>query len=161
MILLFLGLSDYMLLKENYRVEYPLMFFLIFISGIGLLLSNDIISILICLECITFSGYILVGFDKTRRLSAAAGIRYLILGSIPSAFLVIGLAFLYSNFGIFSKDALELISSSFLEPSIFLKDKFNNLDNLLKYNFIGNNEKIIYKTISDGKDNAKFYIDFG
>jgi NADH:ubiquinone oxidoreductase subunit 2 (subunit N) len=117
LIFLFIGLSDYMMLKENYRVEYPLLFYLIFISGICLFLSNDLISILLSLECITFLGYILVGFDKVKRLSASSGIRYLILGSIPSAFLVIGLSFIYYNFGIFAKDALEIISFSLIENS--------------------------------------------
>lgn len=161
-IFLFIGLSDYMLIKENYRIEYPLMFFLVFISGIALFLSNDIISVLISLECITFSGYILVGFDKLRRLSASSGIRYLILGSIPSAFLIIGLTFLYGNFGILAKDALEIISSSFIENILFITNKFENLENSLKL-YSTTNEEIILGSYSKEyglQSDKKFLIDF-
>lgn len=104
---------DFYFLKENARIEIPMLLFLVFTSGLFLISSNELIEIFILLECITFSAYVLVGFEKKNKLSSISGIRYLIIGSIPSSFLILGFCFFYQDFGSLFRDNIEINLNTF------------------------------------------------
>lgn len=85
--------------RENDRIEFATMMLLIVFSGGLLLFSRDFIEMFVLLECISLASYVLVGFEKHRKMTATIAIQYLILSSIPAAFFVLGLAFLYKDWG--------------------------------------------------------------
>lgn len=61
----------------------------------GMLLAasaNDFSLLFVSLELITVSFYVLVSFQRARRTSLEAGVKYLIIGSLSTAFTVFGIA---------------------------------------------------------------------
>ncbi|MBI2495029.1 MAG: NADH-quinone oxidoreductase subunit N, partial [Candidatus Omnitrophica bacterium] len=60
---------------------------------------NDLLLLFIGLEILTFSLYIMAAYLKTDARSVEAGMKYLILGSVSSGFLIYGIALLYGFCG--------------------------------------------------------------
>jgi NADH-quinone oxidoreductase subunit N len=57
--------------------------------------SNDLILVFVSLELITVTFYVLTSFQRSRLQSLEAGVKYLILGALASAFLVYGIALIF------------------------------------------------------------------
>lgn len=75
---------------------------LILLATIGLLLlisSEELLMIFIGLELTGLSLYILTGFDKPDPLSAEAGLKYFLFGSVASAFTLFGISLIYGLTG--------------------------------------------------------------
>jgi NADH:ubiquinone oxidoreductase subunit 2 (subunit N) len=111
--LFFLSISDVFYLEENMKIEYTLLVFYIYIGALLLISSLDFISIIILLECIAFSSYVLVGFERKNKFSTSAALKYLILAAIPSGLFILGISLLYNNYGTFYQDYLDLLLVSF------------------------------------------------
>jgi len=83
----------------RHRAEKSSEFILILwtsILGFFFLVSaNDLLLLFIALEIVALSFYILAAYLKHDLISIEAGIKYLILGSLASAFLIFGIALLY------------------------------------------------------------------
>jgi NADH-quinone oxidoreductase subunit N len=61
--------------------------------------ANDFTVLFVSIELITITFYILTSFQRGRLASLEAGIKYLILGAVASAFLVYGIALIYGTAG--------------------------------------------------------------
>jgi NADH-quinone oxidoreductase subunit N len=66
--------------------------------------ANDLILVFVSLELMTLTFYVLVSYRRGLLSSLEAGVKYLILGALSTAFLVFGIAFIYgtttlTNFG--------------------------------------------------------------
>ena len=109
LITLLWGIADRFYSRENNKIEFLLLTIFIYVSAIILLSSSDFICALILLECITFCSYVLVGFERKNKFSGSSGIKYLILGSVPGGFFVLGVTLLYKNYGSFFLNDLEHI----------------------------------------------------
>ena len=75
---------------------------LLFTALLGMLVLasiSDLLLLFIGLELLTFSLYIMAAYLKTDARSVEAGMKYLILGSVSSGFLVYGIALLYGAAG--------------------------------------------------------------
>jgi len=59
--------------------------------------SGELITLFISLEILTFSSYILTSYLKKDKASSEAGMKYLILGGLSSAFFLFGTAILYGT----------------------------------------------------------------
>ena len=110
--LIILGFFDELFIKENKKSEYSLILYLSFFVSNLLIISYDLIEIFLCLECISLCSYVLVGFERQNRLSALAGVRYIILGSFPAVVFILGVSLLYKNFGSFFKNNIEIIMNN-------------------------------------------------
>lgn len=65
-------------------------------AGLMLLASvNDFVLLFISLELVTISFYILVSYRRRSLVALEAGVKYLILGGLSSAFLVMGIAYIF------------------------------------------------------------------
>jgi NADH-quinone oxidoreductase subunit N len=95
-------------------------YMLLFTALLGMLVLasiNDLLMLFIGLELLTFSLYIMAAYLKTDARSVEAGLKYLILGSVSSGFLVYGVALLYGFAGSTSFAALQAaISASGVAP---------------------------------------------
>lgn len=131
-IFFFLGISNVFFIQENSKIEFSFLIWFIYLSAIFLISSTDFISIIILLECIAFSSYVLVGFERKNKFSTTSSITYLILASIPSGFFILGVALLYHNFGSFSQDYLSLILNAFTNNTLFELSNNDN-DNNFRY----------------------------
>ena len=69
-------------------------------GGLMLLASaNDFMLLFVALELVTISFYILVAYQRRSVVALEAGVKYLILGGLSSAFLVMGVAYIFGLTG--------------------------------------------------------------
>lgn len=64
--------------------------------------ANDFALLFVALELITVTFYVLVSFQRGRATSLEAGVKYLIIGALSSAFMVFGIAFIFGTSGSFN-----------------------------------------------------------
>lgn len=144
-ICLLLGASDRLYSTENNKMEFLLLVVFIYIGAIFLINSIDFISILILLECIAFSSYILVGFERKNKFSSSSGIKYLILGSIPGGLFVLGITLLYKNYGSFFLCNLENLLIT-IDNSNFINDHLQTVNN-------STNDVVFYDKVLNNSSN--------
>jgi len=90
---------DYIKQLEGVSEEY---YIIIFTSTLGaslLAVANHFILFFLGIETLSISLYILIAFQRSKSNSIEAGIKYLILASVSSAFLLFGMALIYTAFG--------------------------------------------------------------
>ena len=93
------------------REEY---FIILFVAAFGasvLVISDNFISFFLGLETLSISLYVLVSYLKSRASSIEAGVKFLVIASISTSFLLFGMALLYAASGTMS---FKEISASFL-----------------------------------------------
>ena len=77
-------------------------FALLVFACTGMMLTasvNDFLMLFVALETVTMSFYILVAWLRRQQFSLEAGVKYLVLGALSSAFLVYGITFIYGTTG--------------------------------------------------------------
>jgi NADH-quinone oxidoreductase subunit N len=79
------------------EVEPLLLFSVVGMAFLGT--ANDLITLFISLELLSFSLYILAGLARRDRRSQEASLKYFVLGSVASALLLYGMALLYTATG--------------------------------------------------------------
>ncbi len=82
---------------------------LIVVALLGMLFAasaNDFIMVFVSIELITVTFYVLTSFQRSKLLSLEAGIKYLILGALATAFTVYGIALIYGSSGTMSFEEL-------------------------------------------------------
>lgn len=86
--------------------EFPLILWSALLGMFFLVSSKDFLLFFISLELVTLSIYILASYTRRNLSSIEAGLKYLILGSLASAFLLYGISLIYASSGTLSFDAL-------------------------------------------------------
>ena len=61
--------------------------------------SNDFAMLFVSIELITITFYVLVSFQRSKITSLEAGVKYLILGALSSAFMIFGIALIWGTTG--------------------------------------------------------------
>ena len=61
--------------------------------------SNDFAMLFVSVELITITFYVLVSFQRSKLVSLEAGVKYLILGALSSAFMIFGIALIWGTTG--------------------------------------------------------------
>jgi NADH-quinone oxidoreductase subunit N len=89
-------------------------------AGMLLLASvQDLILLFVALELVTVSFYVLVAYHRSQTASLEAGVKYLIMGAVSSAFLIMGSAYLFGMSGSTHFDAINLaLRSQELKPEM-------------------------------------------
>lgn len=83
----------------NYRSEfYPLIVFAV-LGMMLLVAANDTLALFLALEAMSMAVYVLVSGRRGHPRSSEAALKYLLLGSFASAFLLMGMALLYGYAG--------------------------------------------------------------
>ena len=84
--------------KSHFGEYYALLHFATF--GMAVMASAEsLLTLFIGLEIMSMAVYVLVAFKRTSPASVEAGMKYFIMGSVASAFLLYGIAFLYGLAG--------------------------------------------------------------
>ena len=72
---------------------------------IGMLLAADLFNLYMCCELMSLAAYALVGFRRRTAAAVEAGFKYLIMGSVGTIVLLMGISFLYrAPCGVFGED---------------------------------------------------------
>jgi NADH-quinone oxidoreductase subunit N len=82
--------------------------------------ANDFAMLFVSVELITVSFYVLTSFQRNRLVSLEAGVKYLILGALSSAFLVFGIALVWGTTGKINFNELASVAAQFETNKIFL-----------------------------------------
>lgn len=82
--------------------------------------ANDFALLFVSLELITVTFYVLVSFQRGKASSLEAGVKYLIIGALSSAFMVFGIAFMYGTSGAFNFGDLAAAGPRLVENKLFL-----------------------------------------
>jgi NADH-quinone oxidoreductase subunit N len=77
--------------------EFPLILWSALLGMFFLVSSKDFLLFFISLELVTLSIYILASYTRRNLSSIEAGLKYLILGSLASAFLLYGISLIYAS----------------------------------------------------------------
>jgi len=91
-------------------VEFPVLV-LIALAGMMFAASaGGFVLLFVALELVTVTFYVLVAFARDTRRSLEAGVKFLIIGAVTSAFLVLGMALVYGSSGTMDFDELRVAS---------------------------------------------------
>lgn len=90
---------NYLKQLDGIREEYYIILFTSTLGASLLAVANHFILFFLGLETLTLSLYILIAFEKSKSRSIEAGIKYLVLASVSSAFLLFGMGLMYLTFG--------------------------------------------------------------
>jgi NADH-quinone oxidoreductase subunit N len=82
--------------------------------------ANDFAMLFVSIELITVTFYVLTSFQRGRLVSLEAGVKYLILGALSSAFLVFGIALVWGTTGKLNFTELAKVAAQFETNKIFL-----------------------------------------
>lgn len=74
----------------------------------------------VALEVVTITFYVLTSFQRNNLLSLEAGVKYLIMGGLSSAFMIFGIAFIYGTAGTFGFVEILQQSANLAGNSLFL-----------------------------------------
>lgn len=98
---------------------YALMLFAL--AGMMLAASaNDFSMLFVSVELITVTFYILTSFQRGRVRSLEAGVKYLIIGALTSAFMVYGIALIFGTTGKLSFEGVEHMAEQLQGNKLFL-----------------------------------------
>jgi NADH-quinone oxidoreductase subunit N len=111
---------EYIIQLEGVREEYYIILFTSTLGAALLAIANHFVIFFLGIETLSISLYILIAFQKSKSNSIEAGIKYLILASVSSAFLLFGMALIYTASGTmqFSEIVTSLGSGNQLSPLI-------------------------------------------
>ena len=82
--------------------------------------SNDFAMLFVSIELITITFYVLVSFQRSRVVSLEAGVKYLILGGLSSAFMIYGIALIWGTTGKLNFTELAAVAPQFAQNKAFL-----------------------------------------
>jgi NADH-quinone oxidoreductase subunit N len=85
--------------REENPKEYYILLFLSTLGAAALTISRHFISFFIALELLSVSLYALIAYLRFRNNAVEAGIKYLVLAALSSAFLLFGMALIYMETG--------------------------------------------------------------
>lgn len=108
---------------ERQGLFAPEYYVLLMLATVGMMLlagAADMITLFLGLEVMSICVYVLAGYDRTRRASAEAGLKYFLIGAFASGFLLYGIALTYGATGQFN---LALIGAqlSSTQPTLMAK----------------------------------------
>lgn len=90
---------DYIKKLEGVREEYYIILFTSTLGASLLAVASHFILFFLGIETLSISLYILIAFQRSKDSSIEAGIKYLILASVSSAFLLFGMGLIYTALG--------------------------------------------------------------
>jgi NADH-quinone oxidoreductase subunit N len=108
---------------ERQGIIAPEFYVLLMLATVGMMLlagAADMITMFLGLELMSVAVYVLTGYDRTRRASAEAGLKYFLIGAFASGFLLYGIALLYGATGHFNMVLIGAQLSS-TEPTLMAK----------------------------------------
>lgn len=79
--------------------EYPATMLFALFGMTVIVCAVNLLTLVLGLEALSFSFYILVAYDRDCGISSEAGLKYLLLGSIAAAFMVFGIALIFAGCG--------------------------------------------------------------
>ncbi|MEA3407926.1 MAG: proton-conducting transporter membrane subunit [Chloroflexota bacterium] len=88
----------YLALDHRYRLYYPLL--LLLVTGlVGMVLAADLFNLYMFCELMSVAAYVLVAFRRRTDTAIEAGFKYLMIGSVGTVTMLLGISFIYRETG--------------------------------------------------------------
>ena len=109
---------DYLKQQLGQKEEYFIILFIATFGALILVVATHFVSFFLGIETLSVSLYVLIAYKRHSDYSIEAGVKYLILASVSSAFLLFGMALIYAGTGTmeFSGIALSISKSNAFSP---------------------------------------------
>ena len=110
-----LGLVIWLSMAWSFTEEWGEYYALLIWATVGMMLlaaSEELVTLFLTLETMTICLYLSTAFEKTRRRSAEAGLKYFVYGSVSSALFLFGLSLLYGLTGTTQFESIRLALTS-------------------------------------------------
>ena len=90
--------GHYLSLDHRYETYYPLL--LLLVAGlVGMVLAADLFNLYMFCELMSISAYVLVAFRRRLDTAIEAGFKYLVMGSVGTVIILLGISFIYRETG--------------------------------------------------------------
>jgi len=89
----------YFHIQKEVKEEYYILLILATLGSVCMTISNHFLSFILSLEVLSVSLFSLIGYLKKEKSSIEAGIKYLIMAAVASAFVLFGFALIYAATG--------------------------------------------------------------
>jgi NADH:ubiquinone oxidoreductase subunit 2 (subunit N) len=158
----FFGVADRFFLSKRGRIEFPILLLFLHLGGLFALRLHTFRDRLIALERVTLASYVFVTFERQNRFSTYAGVQYFILGSFPSAMLLLAFALFYLQSGSRAFQDMDLFFNTTYELSScnFITDETTKLsyrNSNMSKNFINVSTQLVIPLL---EGNGEFYSAF-
>ncbi|MEE9616110.1 MAG: proton-conducting transporter membrane subunit, partial [Anaerolineae bacterium] len=88
----------YLALDHRYETYYPLL--LLLVTGlVGMVLAADLFNLYMFCELMSIAAYVLVAFRRRLDTAIEAGFKYLVMGSVGTVIILLGISFVYRETG--------------------------------------------------------------
>ncbi len=88
----------YLALDRRYETYYPLL--LLLVTGlVGMVLAADLFNLYMFCELMSVAAYVLVAFRRHTNTAIEAGFKYLVMGSVGTVIILLGISFVYRETG--------------------------------------------------------------
>lgn len=109
---------DFIINQESEKEEYFIIMFIAALGSMILVSACNFVTLFLGLETLSISLFILIAYRRARRQSIEASVKYLVLASVSSAFLLFGMGLIYADTGTleFSQIGRVLTFTDFSSP---------------------------------------------
>ena len=104
-----LGLADRTRLTSRVEMEFPLLLLLLHFGAVLAVRLTPLRDLLLALERVTLTSYVLTAVERQNRFSTYAGVQYFLRGSVPSARLLLSFALFYRHAGALTLPDIDLL----------------------------------------------------
>ena len=101
------------LFSDKRKEEYYVLLMLATLGSSMMVISTHFISFFVSIEVLTISLYTLISYYREREKAIEAGLKYLVLAAMSSAFLLFGMALIYAVSGQMSFHALFAVATNY------------------------------------------------
>ena len=113
--------ARYTLSQAIPAIDYYLLLCFSLLGALTLIAAENFLMIFLCLEMMSIPIYALVGLKKYNPRAGESAMKYLLLGGFSSAFLLLGISFLYGTTGsLVVSEVLSNLSFSFVDTNSLL-----------------------------------------
>ena len=107
----------YLALDQRYETYYPLL--LLLVTGlVGMILAVDLFNLYLFCELMSVAAYVLVAFRRRIDTAIEAGFKYLVMGSIGTVIILMGISFVYRETGTLALSQIESTSGIWMRAGI-------------------------------------------
>jgi len=150
----FLFITKYLKYQKLSNFEYCIIILASIFGFLLLCCANDFITVYLAIELQGLAFYVLAAFKKSSNFSIESGVKYFILGSLSTAFFLLGVTYIYGFSGsLFLTDLNDFFIWVFSTNSFFLS--FESLSTALENFQVKTGVAENLKTISDSLDLLK------
>lgn len=139
----FFGVAERFFLSKRGMLEFSILVFFLHFGGLFALCLHTFRDLLIALERVTLASYVFVTFERQNRFSTYAGVQYFILGSLPSARLLLAFGLFYLQGGSLARQDLDILFNT-----VYLSDLGFSASCSLAYTYLTTNPIEVSSSLS-------------